>query len=99
MVMAKEICQGRYRNNYGDGHIHFLVAVYSMQGHLNPARCLARRLAGIGGATVTFDPGARTAWHTHPLGPAGDNSRHILPLLPRPRGDDQLPCRRHGMRG
>ncbi|XBI78026.1 hypothetical protein VPH35_087792 [Triticum aestivum] len=54
MVMAKEICQGRYRNNYGDGHIHFLVAVYSMQGHLNPARCLARRLAGIGGATVTL---------------------------------------------
>jgi len=22
----------------------------------------------IGGATVTFAPGARTAWHTHPLG-------------------------------
>ena len=21
-----------------------------------------------GGATVTFEPGARTAWHTHPLG-------------------------------
>jgi 4-carboxymuconolactone decarboxylase len=26
----------------------------------NPAR--------VGGATVTFQPGARTAWHTHPLG-------------------------------
>jgi quercetin dioxygenase-like cupin family protein len=26
----------------------------------NPAR--------VGGATVTFEPGARTAWHTHPLG-------------------------------
>lgn len=25
-------------------------------------------LARISGATVTFDPGARTAWHTHPLG-------------------------------
>ena len=24
--------------------------------------------ARVGGATVTFDPGARTAWHTHPLG-------------------------------
>lgn len=24
--------------------------------------------ARISGATVTFDPGARTAWHTHPLG-------------------------------
>lgn len=25
-------------------------------------------LARVGGATVTFEPGARTAWHTHPLG-------------------------------
>jgi len=24
--------------------------------------------ARVGGATVTFSPGARTAWHTHPLG-------------------------------
>ncbi|QOY23948.1 cupin domain-containing protein [Xanthomonas citri] len=24
--------------------------------------------AKVGGATVTFEPGARTAWHTHPLG-------------------------------
>ena len=24
--------------------------------------------ASVGGATVTFEPGARTAWHTHPLG-------------------------------
>lgn len=24
--------------------------------------------ARVGGATVTFEPGARTAWHTHPLG-------------------------------
>jgi quercetin dioxygenase-like cupin family protein len=24
--------------------------------------------ARTGGATVTFEPGARTAWHTHPLG-------------------------------
>ena len=22
----------------------------------------------VGGATVTFEPGGRTAWHTHPLG-------------------------------
>jgi quercetin dioxygenase-like cupin family protein len=22
----------------------------------------------VGGVTVTFEPGARTAWHTHPLG-------------------------------
>ncbi|WP_097170889.1 cupin domain-containing protein [Rhizobium sp. AN5] len=24
--------------------------------------------ATVGGGTVTFEPGARTAWHTHPLG-------------------------------
>jgi quercetin dioxygenase-like cupin family protein len=24
--------------------------------------------ARVGGATVTLEPGARTAWHTHPLG-------------------------------
>ena len=24
--------------------------------------------ARVGGANVTFEPGARTAWHTHPLG-------------------------------
>jgi quercetin dioxygenase-like cupin family protein len=26
------------------------------------------RPARVGGASVTFEPGARTAWHTHPLG-------------------------------
>ena len=25
-------------------------------------------LACVGGAFVSFEPGARTAWHTHPLG-------------------------------
>ena len=24
--------------------------------------------ARVGGASITFEPGARTAWHTHPLG-------------------------------
>jgi quercetin dioxygenase-like cupin family protein len=24
--------------------------------------------SAVGGTTVTFEPGARTAWHTHPLG-------------------------------
>lgn len=28
----------------------------------------AKEPARVGGATVTFEPGARTAWHTHPLG-------------------------------
>ena len=28
----------------------------------------APRAGASGGASVTFEPGARTAWHTHPLG-------------------------------
>jgi len=36
------------------------VRVDPLFGAHNPARTL--------GASVTFEPGARTAWHTHPLG-------------------------------
>jgi quercetin dioxygenase-like cupin family protein len=36
------------------------VRIDSRFQRANPAR--------IGGAIVTFEPGARTAWHTHPLG-------------------------------
>lgn len=32
------------------------------------SRFQAAAPARIGGGTVTFEPGARTAWHTHPLG-------------------------------
>jgi 4-carboxymuconolactone decarboxylase len=32
------------------------------------SRFQADASARIGGATVTFEPGARTAWHSHPLG-------------------------------
>jgi 4-carboxymuconolactone decarboxylase len=32
------------------------------------SRFQAEAPARIGGAIVTFEPGARTAWHTHPLG-------------------------------
>jgi quercetin dioxygenase-like cupin family protein len=32
------------------------------------ARFQATEPARVGGVTVTFEPGARTAWHTHPLG-------------------------------
>lgn len=31
-------------------------------------RFAAEAPARAGGATVTFEPGARTAWHSHPLG-------------------------------
>lgn len=36
------------------------VRVDSLFKGVSPAR--------IGGGTVTFEPGSRTAWHTHPLG-------------------------------
>jgi hypothetical protein len=36
------------------------VRIHSLFQGTDPAR--------IGGAFVTFEPGARTAWHTHPLG-------------------------------
>lgn len=32
------------------------------------SRFSASAPATVGGGTVTFEPGARTAWHTHPLG-------------------------------
>jgi quercetin dioxygenase-like cupin family protein len=32
------------------------------------SRFQGRAPARVGGAFVTFEPGARTAWHTHPLG-------------------------------
>jgi hypothetical protein len=50
----------------------------------DPARVVA--------ASVTFDPGARTAWHTHPLGP-GRGARSLREvterrsLAPRERAD------------
>ena len=36
------------------------VRIDSLLDRTDPAR--------VNGATVTFEPGARTAWHTHPLG-------------------------------
>src|SRR3954447_13899143 len=36
------------------------VRIDSLFDRTDPAR--------VNGATVTFEPGARTAWHTHPLG-------------------------------
>ncbi|MFT3784848.1 MAG: cupin domain-containing protein [Tepidisphaeraceae bacterium] len=36
------------------------VRIDPLFDHIDPAR--------VSGASVTFEPGARTAWHTHPLG-------------------------------
>jgi quercetin dioxygenase-like cupin family protein len=48
----------------------------------------------VGGAAVTFEPGARTAWHTHPLGQtlivtagAGRDQRWGGPIEPIQPGD------------
>ena len=53
--------------------------------------------ARIGGAFVTFEPGARTAWHTHPFG--ANAYRHIRLWLGaearRPEGGN--PSRRCGL--
>jgi quercetin dioxygenase-like cupin family protein len=46
--------QGSVENFSGSVRIEFLFAVAP------PSR--------VGGARVTFEPGARTAWHAHPLG-------------------------------
>ncbi len=42
-------------SDYFTGHVHIDMPSKGTE----PAR--------IGGAIVTFEPGARTAWHTHPL--------------------------------
>jgi hypothetical protein len=41
----------------------------------------AKAPARAAGASVTFEPGARTAWHTHPLGPTLCRSNHVLDSL------------------
>ena len=48
----------------------------------------------VGGALVTFEPGARTAWHTPPARP--DPGRHLWPRLgpARWRPDRRNPPRR-----
>ncbi|CAM0146075.1 unnamed protein product [Urochloa decumbens] len=52
MSLAKD---GNHNNNGEQGRCsHFLVVAYGIQGHINPARTLARRLAQIGGCTATL---------------------------------------------
>ena len=57
------------------------------------ADALIRTPARVAGASVTFEPGARTAWHTHPLGQtlivtagSGLAQRAQPPLLGQERG-------------
>ena len=41
---------------------------FTGQVHLDPQFLEVRDPSRVTGASVTFEPGARTAWHTHPLG-------------------------------
>src|SRR5881396_130104 len=54
--------------------------------------------ARVGGASVTFEPGARTAWHTHPLGQtlivAGGCGWAQRAGGPLPNGDEKKALRR-----
>ena len=50
--------------------------------------------ARTSGAYVTFEPGARTAWHTHPLGQTLDHHRRLRLGAARGRSDRGNPARR-----
>ena len=47
----------------GKGPAEWFVGTVRVDALFNPAEP-----ARVSGALVTFEPGARTAWHTHPLG-------------------------------
>ncbi|CAN6335558.1 unnamed protein product [Urochloa humidicola] len=52
MSLAKD--ENHNNNGEQDRRSHFLVVAYGIQGHINPARTLARRLARIGGCSATL---------------------------------------------
>ena len=53
--------------------------------------------ARIGGGIVTFEPGARTAWHTHPLRTNVDHYFWLRVGAARGRGGRRGSPRRHRM--
>ena len=53
--------------------------------------------AHLGCASVTFEPGARTAWHTHPLGQTLIVTAGCWPGAARGRSDRGNPSRRCGL--
>jgi quercetin dioxygenase-like cupin family protein len=70
-------CAKGYRRGDADDTDQRLRGVFAALGvfqgrALSPAdgsgSCRRSSPARVGGAVVTFEPGARTAWHTHPLG-------------------------------
>ena len=53
--------------------------------------------ARVGGASVTFEPGARTAWHTHPLGQTLIVTAGCGRVAARGRPDRGNPAGRRGL--
>jgi hypothetical protein len=75
MALAKDEDPGS-RNDCREGRpcsSHFLVVAYGIQGHINPARSLARRLAQIDGcaATLSVPTSAHRRMFPSPESPAG----------------------------
>ncbi|SRR5579883_187668 len=52
--------------------------------------------ARVAGASVTFEPGARTAWHTHPLGQTLIVTARLRPGAALGRADRGDPAARTG---
>ncbi|CAN6339590.1 unnamed protein product [Urochloa humidicola] len=69
MSLAKD---ENHNNNGEQGRrSHFLVVAYGIQGHINPARTLTRRLAQIGGCSATLS--VPISGHRH-MFPSHENS-------------------------
>ncbi|CAN6348966.1 unnamed protein product [Urochloa humidicola] len=83
-------------NNAGDehGHCHFLVVAYGLQGHLNPARALAHRLARAHGSaarvTLSVTVSAHSRMFPSPLASPDDEevSDGLISYVPYSDGFD-----------
>ncbi|PUZ43676.1 hypothetical protein GQ55_8G027000 [Panicum hallii var. hallii] len=70
---------------------HFLVVAYGIQGHINPARTLARRLARIGGCTATLSvsaSGHRRMFPSHGISCDEEVSDGLISYIPFSDGKD-----------
>uniref|UniRef100_A0ACD5ZN64 Uncharacterized protein n=1 Tax=Avena sativa TaxID=4498 RepID=A0ACD5ZN64_AVESA len=78
----------------GDGGrtCSFLVVAYGIQGHLNPARSLARRLAAIAGVTATLSVQVFSHRRMFPASSSGDEaeivSDGVISYVPFSDGQD-----------
>jgi len=75
----------------GKGSADWFTGVVRIDPGFKPARAGRR----VSGALVTFEPGARHAWHTHPLGQTLIVVSGCGPGSARGRSDRGNPARRH----